>query len=82
MATNLYVGNLSPDTTSDDLRVVFGAFGAVLRAQVAVDRAGRSRGFGFVDMGDGAEKAIKALKGTPLHGRKLVVYEIKPLPGP
>src|SRR5262245_34929627 len=71
MATNLYVGNLSPDTTSDDLRVVFGSFGAVVRAQVTTDRAGRSHGFGFVDMSNGAAKAIKALNGTPLHGRKL-----------
>jgi RNA recognition motif-containing protein len=76
---NLYVGNLSFSTTSDDLAKLFGDYGAVSRAQVTTDReTGRSRGFGFVEMSDGAEAAIQALNGAQFQGRTLTVNEAKP----
>ena len=62
MAKNLYVGNLPYQTTADDLREAFSKFGTVTRAQVVADReTGRSRGFGFVEMSDGAEQAITGM---------------------
>jgi len=81
MSKNLYVGNLTWDTTPDDLLVLFQAHGAVVRAQVITDRdTGRSRGFGFVAMeSDGAaQKAIDALSGADYRGRPLTVNEAKP----
>src|SRR5215218_5967951 len=76
---NIYVGNLSFQTTADDLRQVFGEYGTVTRAQVVNDReTGRSRGFGFVEMSDGADEAIAALNGTQFQGRTLTVNEAKP----
>jgi RNA recognition motif-containing protein len=79
MSKNLYVGNLSFETTADDLIEAFGAYGTVTRAQVISDRdTGRSRGFGFVEMADGAEQAIANLNGTALQGRTLTVNEAKP----
>jgi RNA recognition motif-containing protein len=79
MSKNLYVGNLSFDTTSDDLREAFGAYGNVTSAQVIMDRdTGRSRGFAFVEMANGAEQAIKALDGTQLNGRTITVNEARP----
>jgi RNA recognition motif-containing protein len=79
MSKNIYVGNLSFETSADDLRGVFGAYGNVDRAQVATDRdTGRSRGFGFVEMKDGGDAAIAALNGTDLQGRALKVNEAKP----
>ena len=79
MSKNLYVGNLSFDTTSDDLRDAFAAHGTVRSAQVIMDRdTGRPRGFGFVEMSDGAEAAIKALDGTQLQGRTINVNEARP----
>jgi RNA recognition motif-containing protein len=79
MAKNLYVGNLSFDTTAADLEAAFGQHGTVSRAQVVSDReTGRSRGFGFVEMSDGAEAAIQALNGAQLQGRTLTVNEAKP----
>lgn len=76
MATNVYVGNLTFGTTSDDLRKMFSEFGDVTNAQVITDRdTGRSRGFGFVEMADGdaANKAIGALNGKNVDGRQLTV---------
>jgi len=74
MAKNLYVGNLPFTTTADDLRELFGQYGAVTRSQVVADRdTGRSRGFGFVEMSDGGDEAIEALNGTPYQGRNLTV---------
>ena len=65
MSKNLYVGNLSFSCTADDLRELFSQHGNVASAQVVSDReTGRSRGFGFVEMGDGGEAAINALNGT------------------
>jgi RNA recognition motif-containing protein len=76
MAKNLFIGNLIWDATSDDLLTLFQEHGQVMRAQVITDReTGRSRGFGFVQMGsDGdAERAIEALNGATFKGRPLTV---------
>lgn len=76
MSTNIYVGNLTFDTDSRGLEDLFSAHGVVTKAQVITDRdTGRSRGFGFVEMGsaDEAEKAISALNGKDVGGRQLTV---------
>ena len=79
MSKKLYVGNLSFQTTSDDLSNLFGQYGPVTSAQVVTDReTGRSRGFGFVEMSDGADEAIRALNLTEFQGRNLTVNEAKP----
>ena len=79
MSKNLYVGNLSFSCTADDLRELFSQHGNVSSAQVVSDReTGRSRGFGFVEMGDGGEAAISALNGTDFQGRSLTVNEARP----
>jgi RNA recognition motif-containing protein len=81
MATNIYVGNLPWSTTTDDLYAMFQQYGAVTRAQVVTDReTGRSRGFGFVEMGNEAEAnaAIAALNNQPMNGRPLTVNIAKP----
>lgn len=76
MSSNLYVGNLTFDTTSSDLEKLFAEHGQVSSAQVIVDRdSGRSRGFGFVEMADSesAQAAITALDGRSIDGRNLTV---------
>ncbi len=81
MGTRLYVGNLSYNTSSSDLQGLFAAHGAVVSAEVIADReSGRSKGFGFVEMGSEAEAtaAIAALNGQDVDGRKLTVNEAKP----
>lgn len=79
MSTNLYVGNLSFNTTSDDLRDLFAPFGEVKSASVVMDReTGRSRGFGFVEMNSGGNAAIDALDGKDHGGRALTVNEARP----
>src|SRR3954465_2942304 len=81
MAKNIYVGNLVWDATADDLLQLFQPHGQVARAQVITDReTGRSRGFGFVEMGDDAEAraAIDALNGADFRGRALTVNESRP----
>ena len=79
MSKNLYVGNLSFSTTSDDLRTAFSQFGTVQSASVVMDReTGRSRGFGFVEMADGGEEAVNAMNGADFQGRKLTVNEARP----
>ena len=79
MTKKLYVGNLAFATTSDDLRDAFSEFGTVSSATVITDReTGRSRGFGFVEMEDGAEQAIEAMNGKELGGRTLNVNEARP----
>ncbi len=78
---NIYVGNMSFQTTEGDLRAMFEQFGQVTRVHVATDRAtGRGRGFGFVEMANDeeAEKAIAALNGRELDGRLLTVNEARP----
>ena len=80
MSTNLYVGNLTFNTTTADLETLFGQHGDVKKAQVINDRdTGRSRGFGFVEMEsqEGANSAISALNGKDLDGRDLTVSVAK-----
>ena len=79
--TNVFVGNLSFQTTQDDLNSIFSQYGAVERVNVVTDRTtGQSRGFAFVEMSNRseAESAISALNGTDLHGRTLNVNEARP----
>lgn len=81
MAMKLYVGNLSYQTQEADLRELFAQHGEVVSANVVTDRdTGRSRGFGFVEMGsdEAARKAIQALDGQELDGRNLKVNESRP----
>ena len=76
---NIYVGNISWGLTDQDLENVFAEHGTDTSAKIITDRAtGRSRGFGFVEMSDGAEAAIEALNGTEVDGRELVVNESRP----
>jgi RNA recognition motif-containing protein len=77
----LYVGNLSYDTTDSALEQMFAEFGTVQSAQVIMDRdTGRSKGFGFVEMGSDSEAqaAIAGLSGKMVGGRSLTVNEAKP----
>jgi cold-inducible RNA-binding protein len=81
MNTKLYVGNLAFDNTENDLRDMFGAFGAVSEVNVIMDRAtGRSRGFAFVTMAtpEAAQAAIAGLNGKEIKGRSLTVNEARP----
>jgi cold-inducible RNA-binding protein len=81
MAMKLYVGNLTFQTTSEDLQQLFGQAGTVESASVVEDRdTGRSRGFGFVEMAskEDGEKAIEQFNGTDLAGRNLTVNEARP----
>ena len=81
MGSKLYVGNLSYNTTSSDLEQLFGQHGTVTSAEVIMDRdSGRSKGFGFVQMGsdEEAQAAITALGGQDHDGRALTVNEAKP----
>jgi len=76
MSSNLYVGNLTFNTTTADLESLFGQHGEVKKAQVITDRdTGRSRGFGFVEMGSSEEAtaAINSLNGKTVDGRDLTV---------
>ena len=81
MAMKLYVGNLSFQTSSEDLQQLFAQAGTVESATVVEDRdTGRSRGFGFVEMAskEDGEKAIQQFNGTDLNGRNLTVNEARP----
>ncbi len=81
MNTKLFVGNLSFDTTENDLQDAFAAHGVVTEANLMTDRStGRPRGFGFVTMGspEEAQKAISALNGTQLGDRTITVNEARP----
>jgi RNA recognition motif-containing protein len=81
MAMKLYVGNLSFQTSSEDLQQLFSQAGTVESASVVEDRdTGRSRGFGFVEMAskEDGEKAIEQFNGTDLGGRNLTVNEARP----
>lgn len=76
MSNNVYVGNLTFNTTTADLEAMFAPHGQVTKAQVIADRdTGRSRGFGFVEMADAeqAKAAIEALNGKNVDGRNLTV---------
>lgn len=81
MAMKLYVGNLSFQTSSEDLQQLFAQAGTVESATVVEDRdTGRSRGFAFVEMAskEEGEKAIQQFNGTDLNGRNLTVNEARP----
>ena len=81
MGTKLYVGNLSFNTTTQDLEEMCGEFGTVESANIIEDReTGRSRGFAFVEMSSNeeAQNAISALNGKEIDGRALTVNEAKP----
>lgn len=81
MATKLFIGSLPFSTTSEDLKAVFAKAGNVVEANVVMDKmTGRSRGFGFVEMGseEEAKKAIAELNGTEVDGRKIFVSEARP----
>jgi RNA recognition motif-containing protein len=80
MSTNIYVGNLTFNTSSSDLENLFAEYGEVTKAQVITDRdTGRSRGFGFVEMASAEEgaAAISALNGRNIDGRDLTVNKAK-----
>ncbi len=82
MGNKLYVGNLPYSVRDGDLEQSFGQFGAVTSAKVMMERdTGRSKGFGFVEMGSDAEAqaAIAGMNGTALGGRSLVVNEARPM---
>lgn len=81
MSTNLFVGNLAFTTTDSQLESLFSPHGQVSKAQVITDRdSGRSRGFGFVEMGtaEEAQQAISALDGRDVDGRQIKVNVAKP----
>lgn len=81
MKNKLFVGNLSFDTTENDLQDAFAAHGTVVEANLMVDRmTGRARGFGFVTMStpEEAQKAIEALNGRDVGGRALTVNVARP----
>ena len=81
--TNIFVGNLSYQTTQDDLHAAFAAYGSVERVNVVTDRdTGQPRGFAFVEMTEAAaaQTAIAQLNGADLHGRTLNVNEARPKP--
>ena len=82
MGNKLYVGNLPYTVRDDDLQQAFSAFGSVNSAKVMMERdTGRSKGFGFVEMGSDAEaqSAIEGMNGQSLGGRSLVVNEARPM---
>ncbi len=78
---NIYVGNLSPDVTGDDLRQAFEAFGQVTSANIITDKfSGESRGFGFVEMPskEEATAAIAGMNGKDIKGKAVSVNEARP----
>ena len=81
MGAKLYVGNLSYSVTEESLQQHFAQHGTVVSARIIMDKfSGRSKGFGFVEMGtdEEAERAISALNGTDFEGRNIVVSEARP----
>jgi hypothetical protein len=82
MGNKLYVGNLPYQVRDSDLEQAFGQFGQVTSAKVMMEReTGRSKGFGFVEMGSDAEAqaAISGMNGQPMGGRSIVVNEARPM---
>src|ERR1700680_3425845 len=80
---NIFVGNLSFQTTQDELQAAFAQYGNVERVNIVTDRdTGQPRGFAFVEMTErrGAETAISQLNGAELHGRAMNVNEARPKP--
>ena len=79
MAKRIYVGNLPFSASDDEVRVMFEEFGSVTEVHLVTDRdTGRPRGFGFVEMSDGADEAIEAINGREMGGRTLNVNEARP----
>lgn len=79
MAKRIYVGNLPFSASSEEVRALFEAYGAVTSVNLITDRdTGRPRGFGFVEMEDGADEAIEALHNNNMDGRTLTVNEARP----
>jgi RNA recognition motif-containing protein len=79
MAKRIYVGNLPFSATDDEVRSMFSEYGTVTSVNLITDRdTGRPRGFGFVEMEDGADEAIEALNQTDMGGRSLNVNEARP----
>lgn len=79
VVTNIYVGNLSFKATDDEIRSAFEEFGKVTSVNIITDReTGRSRGFAFVEMSEGAEEAIQNLNGKEIAGRGVTVNEARP----
>lgn len=79
MSKNIFVGSLAWGTTSEGLEQAFAQYGVVTSAKVVSDReTGRSKGFGFVEMETGGDEAIRALNGSDLDGRQIVVNEARP----
>ena len=79
--TNIFVGNLSYQTTEPELESAFGQYGAVERVSIVRDRdSGQPRGFAFVEMtnGDEAQRAIQSLNGADMRGRNINVNEARP----
>jgi RNA recognition motif-containing protein len=82
MGNKLYVGNLPYTVRDEDLQQAFSAYGSVNSAKVMMERdTGRSKGFGFVEMGNDAEAqaAVEGMNGQSLGGRSLVVNEARPM---
>jgi len=80
---NIFVGNLSYQTTQEDLQAAFATYGSIERVNIITDRdTGQPRGFAFVEMADqqGAQTAIAHLNGAELHGRIMNVNEARPKP--
>jgi RNA recognition motif-containing protein len=79
---NIYIGNLPFTASENDLKEIFTEYGEVSSSKIIMDReTGRSRGFGFVEMGDNsARKAIEELNGAEFDGKQLTVNESKPKP--
>jgi RNA recognition motif-containing protein len=79
MSKKIYVGNLPFSATEDEIRGMFAEFGTVESVSLVTDRdSGRPRGFGFVEMSDGADEAIRALDQYEMGGRNLNVNEARP----
>ena len=79
MSKRIYVGNLPFSATEDEVRELFAAFGTVTSVSLISDReTGRPRGFGFVEMEDGADEAIQALDQSSMGGRTLKINEARP----
>ena len=81
MSAKLFIGNLSPDTTGDELRALFSEVGEVDSCQLITDRdSGRSKGFAFIEMNtkDDANSAKEKFNGQDLHGKSLKVNDAKP----
>jgi RNA recognition motif-containing protein len=75
--SKLYVGNLAHETTEGQLRAAFANFGEVSSIKIVSDRRGRTKGFAYIEMGDGdsATAAMESLRGTQINGRTMDIVE-------